>query len=96
MSLYLIIQTEQITDEAMYQKYTSRARPIIESYGGEYLASTTDIIAVSKNWRPERAVIIRFPDRKAYEDCFASNEYHGIIHLRSKAIIGKAIAVEGL
>ncbi len=43
MSVYMIIQTDEINDKQIYLEYASKAKPIIESYGGKYLASTEKI-----------------------------------------------------
>lgn len=96
MSVYMIIQTKEITDYETYKDYVSKARPVIESFGGKYLVSTQDIKMISKNWNPLRIIIIKFPDMETLERCFASEEYNKIVHLRKNSVIGETIAVETL
>lgn len=96
MSVYMIIQTKEITDSEKYASYTSKARPIVESYGGKYLVSTDNIMNINWSWSPVRMVIIEFPDDTSFDKCFASDEYKKIIHLRTESVKGEAILVESL
>lgn len=95
MSVYMIIETLEITDAETYSEYTSKAREIIVSYGGRYLASTDKIRMISGDWDPKRMVIIEFPDMDTFDACFTSAEYKAITHLRKDSASGKAVVVQG-
>lgn len=95
MSVYMIIETLEIKDTETYSTYTSKAREIIVSYGGRYLASTDKIRKISGNWDPKRIVIIEFPDMEAFDTCFGSEEYKAITHLRQGSVTGKTVVVQG-
>ena len=59
----------QINDEKAYEEYKILAKPIVESYGGEYLVRGGNT-TVSENelWTPQRLVVVRFPTREAAEN----------------------------
>ncbi|PLX66448.1 MAG: DUF1330 domain-containing protein [Denitrovibrio sp.] len=94
MSVYMIIETLECLDEDIYTEYKMKAKEIITSYGGKYLASSTKVRSMSGDWNPDRIVIIEFPDMKAFDDCFESDEYKKIAPLRIASVKGKSIAVE--
>lgn len=96
MSVYMIIENIEITDKEKAQEYTSKARPILESYGAKYLASSEEIIPMGGEWEPKKMVIIEFPDMKTLRECFDSNEYKSIVHLRLNSMKGKSVAVPSL
>jgi uncharacterized protein (DUF1330 family) len=51
-----------ITDPAKFEDYLRRAIPIIERFGGRYLTRVGSHEVLDGNWRPNRVVIIEFPD----------------------------------
>lgn len=93
MSLFMVISTTKILDEKNYNEYVKRARPIIESYGGEYLLQSDKFIA-SKDWEAEKIVIIKFESKEQLDKCFQSPEYQEIIPLREGSIESKFVMLE--
>jgi uncharacterized protein (DUF1330 family) len=98
MSTYFIVtiifKTEQ--NRCLYNEYMDRVKPIVESYGGTYLVRTDEIIALSDQWRPDRVIIIRFPNREDLDRCFASEEYMAIIDLRTQSVESSALILDGI
>ena len=84
MTAYLIVDTK-ISDELAYEEYKIRAKPIVESYGGEYLVRGGNT-KVSENelWTPTRLVVVRFPSREAAENFLSSAEYAPVKAIRNK------------
>ncbi len=84
MSAYLIVDT-QIIDEEAYEEYKIRAKPIVESYGGVYLARGGNV-TVSENelWTPNRLVVVQFPSRHAAEDFLSCRAYAPVKAIRNK------------
>ena len=80
----MIVDT-QIKNSEAYKEYRIKAKPIVESYGGEYLARG-GYTSVPENelWTPTRIVIVRFPSRKNVEAFLDSGEYAPIKALRNK------------
>ena len=83
MVAYLLVDTKIKNGEA-YEEYKINAKPIVESFGGEYLARG-GYTSVPENelWTPNRLVIVRFPSRKDAETFLNSEEYAPIKALRN-------------
>jgi len=96
MSVYMIIQTEKVTDPEKYQEYASKAKPILESFGGRYLVSTEKIKPLGGGWNPLKVLIIEFPNEEKFSACFNSPEYKAIVQLRLDSLVGQSILVESL
>lgn len=69
-------------------------KPIVESYGGEYLAQSENVTALSPLRKPDRVIIIRFPSREKLDACFASDEYRRIMHERVESVDARAVIIE--
>ena len=93
MSVFFVISTSEIVDQQQYEKYVELARPIVESYGGEYLLQSDKIIG-AKDWQTKRIIIIRFASQEQLERCFQSAEYREIIPLREGSIVSRFVMVE--
>ena len=96
MTAYLIVDTK-INDEVAYEEYKIRAKPIVESYGGEYLARG-GLTTVSENelWTPTRLVVVRFPSREAAENFLSCDEYAPVRAIRNKHAQTTMSIVDGL
>ncbi|MFC1658672.1 DUF1330 domain-containing protein [Candidatus Omnitrophota bacterium] len=92
--VYMIIEIE-ILDQATYNEYSEKARPIVEKYNGRYLARGGKVTALSGEWKPNRIVLVEFPSAADLKRCFDSQEYKEIASLRERSAIGKSIMVEG-
>jgi uncharacterized protein (DUF1330 family) len=91
---YIIIEIE-IIDKELYSDYIRRVRPIVEKYGGCYLARGGKVTPLAGDWSPERIVLIEFPSLAELKQCFDSQEYKAVAPLREQSTHGKAIIVEG-
>ncbi len=96
MTAYLIVDTK-IKDEESYEEYKTLARPVVESYGGEYLVrGGNTIISENDLWTPNRLVVVRFPSRKAAENFLSSDEYAPVKAIRKKYAKTTMTIVDGL
>ena len=91
--VYMIIDIS-VKDHKMYGEYVEKARPIVLSHGGRYLAKCDNVISLSGNWNPERMVIIEFDNLSLLQQCFNSSEYKEICYLREQSTEGKAVVVQ--
>ena len=84
MAAFLIVDTK-IHDEQAYEEYKILAKPIVESYGGEYLVRGGNT-TVSENelWTPTRLVVVRFPSREAAENFLSCDQYAPVKAIRHK------------
>lgn len=96
MAAYVIVDT-QINDPAAFEEYKARARPIVERYGGEYLARGGDHHVVDAElWSPTRMVIVRFPDMATARAFHDSAEYAPVAALRHRHADSTVVIVDGL
>jgi uncharacterized protein (DUF1330 family) len=82
MPAYLIAE-HVITDAGKFDEYRSQVGPLIARFGGRYLTKAgSHRLPESGHWKPERVVIIEFPDMQALEAWYAAPEYQPLIALR--------------
>ena len=56
-----------------YKKYMEKVKPMIESYGGEYIIRGGEIDALETNlWEPTRMVLVKFPNKKIAMEWYKS------------------------
>jgi len=79
-----------------YEEYKIRAKPIVESNGGEYLVRGGNI-TVSENelLTPTRLVVVRFPSREAVENFLSCDEYAPVKAIRHKHAQTTMTVVDG-
>jgi uncharacterized protein (DUF1330 family) len=93
MSVYLIMDIE-ITDEESYAEYRSLVPPIIEKFGGTYLARGGWAKNVEGDWQPNRIVMLEFESSEVAEAFLNSSEYEPIKCIRHSASNSRGILVE--
>lgn len=96
MSYYFIVDSYIKGNPEEYAEYVRNVKPIVESYGGQYLVRTDYVESWNKLRAPERSIIIRFPNREAIEKCFASEQYQKIMAGRVNNVDSRAIIVPGV
>lgn len=97
MSCYFIVDVyiDENKGRGSYEDYIEKVKPIVESFGGEYLVWTEKIRALSPLRNPGRVIVIRFPSREELDACFASDEYRQIMYEREDNVDARAVIVEG-
>lgn len=82
MSAYLIAE-HIITDAAKFEEYRTKVGPMIAKYGGRYLTKgASHKLPEGGHWKPERVVIIEFPDMDSLNRWYTSPEYQPLLALR--------------
>jgi uncharacterized protein (DUF1330 family) len=95
MVAYVIVDTK-ITDPEAYEGYKKLARPIVESYGGKYLARGGEMDVVEGDlWTPTRIVILEFADMATARKMLDSEEYAPVKAIRHANADCTAIIVDG-
>jgi uncharacterized protein (DUF1330 family) len=84
-----------ITDPGKFEKYLRKAVPMIERFGGHYLTRAGSHEVLEGDWRPDRVMVIEFPDMAAIKAFYHSLEYQPLIALRRSAATDVIIAAEG-
>lgn len=96
MAAYLLVDT-QLDKPDLYEQYKLKAKPLIEKFGGEYLARGGQMtLRETDLWSPSRLVLIRFADVETANRCLDSIEYQQILPISKKSARRTAIVLEGL
>ncbi len=96
MAAYLLVDT-LLDKPDLYEQYKLQAKPLIEKYGGEYLARGGAMtLRETDLWSPSRLVLIRFADVETANRCLDSLEYQQILPISKKSARRTAIVLEGL
>jgi uncharacterized protein (DUF1330 family) len=75
-----------IKDPEKFEKYRQEVLPMIQKYGGRYLTKGgTHRFPEQPHWKPERAVVIEFPNMESLDAWYTSAEYQPLIKLRKDA-----------
>ena len=77
-----------------YLAYIDKVKPIVERYGGVYLARSDRVTALTDRWRPDRMILIQWESRVQLEACFRAPEYRRIAALRADSVDSRAVIVE--
>lgn len=95
MPAYVIAEV-RIRDAAAVEAYRSRAAASIAQYGGRYLARGGTVEALEDEWRPNRIVIVEFPDIERARAWYRSPEYAAALQIRDAALTRNLILVDGI
>ena len=96
MACFFIIDVyiDESKGRGSYDDYIEKVKPIVEKYGGEYIARTENVTSLPPLRKPDRVIIIKFPSREKLDACFASDEYRRIMHDRVENVDARAVIVE--
>ena len=96
MACFFIIDVyiDESKGRGSYDDYIEKVKPIVEKYGGEYIARTENVTSLSPLRKPDRVIIIKFPSREKLDACFSSDEYRQIMHERIDSVDARAVIVE--
>jgi uncharacterized protein (DUF1330 family) len=96
MATYLIVDT-LLDKPELYEDYKLQARPLVEQYGGEYLARGGNLTLKETDlWSPTRMVLIRFPDAESANRFYHSPEYQAILPISKQSARRTMIMLEGV
>ena len=94
MSVFFLAEIKTITDNNSYKEYIEKTAPIIKKHGGEYILRSEQLIPISGDWDLKRIILIRFDNKEKLRECFQSDEYKEIAHLREDSTVSKALMIE--
>lgn len=91
--VHFLIEILRIRDREKYGQYLQQAEPILRSFGGAYVFRSESFEVVSGEWDAQRFVCISFPDASRLKQCFESEAYARISHLRKESVESRAVIV---
>jgi uncharacterized protein (DUF1330 family) len=94
MPAYLIADVE-VHDSDVYAEYRRQVLPLVQRYGGRFIVRGGAHEVLEGDWKPQRIVVIEFPDMAALRAWYGSPEYAKLIALRQGVSRGSLVAVEG-
>jgi len=96
MAAYLVVDS-QLTDPEHYEGYKLKAKPIVERFGGEYLARGGAMsVKETDLWSPTRMVLIRFASSAQAETFYKSAEYQAVLGISKASARRTVFILEGL
>lgn len=96
MATYLIVDT-LLDKPELYEEYKLKAKPLVEQFGGEYLARGGQLTVKETDlWSPTRMVLVRFPDAKSASRFYDSPEYQAILPISKQSARRTMIMLEGV
>jgi uncharacterized protein (DUF1330 family) len=90
------IGEHKISNVALFDDYLAKVVPMVERFGGRYLTKAGSHEILEGDWRPNRVVIIEFPDIASIKNWYRAPEYQPLIALRRSAATDVMIMLEGL
>jgi uncharacterized protein (DUF1330 family) len=92
----IVIAEIDVQDAATFEEYRVKVPPLVEKFGGRYLARGGRAGLLEGENEPKRVVIIEFPSYQQAMAWHDSAEYAPLIALRQSAAKGRMIVVEGV
>ncbi len=92
---YFVAQI-RIDDPAEYEKYLEHFDEIFSRFKGEYLAIDESPALLEGNWNYTKSVLIKFNEKKDFEDWYYSDDYQRILKHRLNSSKCDTILVEGV
>jgi uncharacterized protein (DUF1330 family) len=95
MAAYLVVDSK-LLDPAHYEAYKLKAKPIVEKFGGEYLArGGATSVKEDDLWSPTRMVLIRFASSAQAETFYQSAEYQAVLGISKASAKRTVFILEG-
>jgi uncharacterized protein (DUF1330 family) len=95
MSVYVVINID-VRDSTAYEEYKTKVSALILKHGGEYVVRGGKVTVLEGDWRPDRLVMLRFPDLGSVQALIDDPEYQPLKALRHRVCKTEMIVVEGL
>jgi uncharacterized protein (DUF1330 family) len=95
MAAYLVVELTGVSDEAGLGEYIEKVPPLVERYGGRYIARGPAHVLEGEH-RPDVLVILEFPTLEQMQALYDSAEYAPLKALRQRSCTMNFIGVEGL
>ena len=84
-----------VTNPTVFDAYLAQVIPMIERFGGRYLTKPGTHEILEGDWRPNRVVIIEFPDTASIRAWYGAPEYQPLIAMRQSAATDVMILLDG-
>jgi uncharacterized protein (DUF1330 family) len=90
----MITEILSVTDANLMNEYRSKAGQVVAQYGGRFLARVEPCIRLEGEWA--RVAIVEFPDLRAAQAFYDSEEYSVLKAIRHRAATARILVVSGV
>lgn len=94
MAAYLLVDCE-VTDPKQYDNYKRLAQAAVAQYGGRYVVRGGETVVLEGTWKPNRVIVLEFPDLEQARRFYDSPEYRDARAARAGAARMNMVAVAG-
>ena len=95
MSAYAIVDVA-VTDMQKYDDYRKAVGATVDKYGGKFIVRGGPFEVTEGQWKPNRLVVVEFPDMAKLKAWYGSPEYTEAKTLRETAAVANFVMVEGV
>ncbi len=94
MPVYMVVEAK-VNNRELYQQYLAQVPETVARHGGRYLSRGNRITPLSGDWKPERVILLEFPEEKNVFEWLESPEYRAIAPLREAGAQTRSILLDG-
>jgi uncharacterized protein (DUF1330 family) len=94
MKAYLVLDLS-VNDIAGFRKYIAEIPAFIAKHSGRYLVQGVQPTTIEGDWKPDRMVIIEFPERENAEAFLSDPEIQALFKLRHDTTTSKLVLADG-
>ncbi len=94
MKAYLVLDLS-VNDFGGFRKYVAEIPAFIAKHSGRYIVQGVVPTPIEGDWKPERMVIIEFPEREKAEGFLSDPEIQDLFKLRHATTTSKLVLADG-
>ena len=94
MKAYLVLDL-RVNDLAGFRRYVAEIPAHIERHRGKYIVRGVEPTCIEGDWKPDRVVIIEFPDRSNAEAFLSDPSIQDLFRVRHETTTSKLLLVDG-
>ena len=94
MKAYLVLDLS-VNDFSGFRKYIAEIPAFIAKHSGKYIVRGAQPTTIEVDWKPERMVIIEFPERDKAEAFLNDPEIQGLFKVRHETTTSKLVLADG-
>ena len=94
MKAYLVLDLS-VNDFGGFRKYIAEIPAFIAKHSGKYIVQGVQPTIIEGDWKPERMVIIEFPERANAEAFLSDPQARDLFKVRHATTTSKLVLVDG-
>lgn len=94
MKAYLVLELS-VNDFGGYKKYIAEIPAFIARHSGKYIVRGVQPTTIEGNWKPERLVIIEFPERENAEAFLGDPQIQDLFKVRHDTTTSRLVLADG-